>query len=38
LGLQSHFFVDHNDPGFELMLALIHPGARRKTLDIIASP
>ena len=38
LGLQSHFFVDHNDPGFELMLALVHPGARRKTLDIIASP
>ena len=36
--LWSHYFIDHNDPGFELMLALIHPGARRKTLDIIASP
>jgi len=35
--LWSHHFVDHNDPGFEIMLCLVQPGARRKTLAIIAA-
>ena len=33
--LWSHHFIDHNDPGFELMLSLVQSGVRRKTLAII---
>jgi len=35
--LWSHHFIDHNDPGFELMLSLVQSGVRRKTLAIIAA-
>jgi len=35
--LWSHYFIDHNDPGFELMLCLVQSGVRRKTLAIIAA-
>jgi len=35
--LWSHHFIDHNDPGFELMLCLVQSGIRRKTLAIIAA-
>lgn len=33
--LASHYFVDHNDPGYCLMLNLVVPRAVRKTLPIV---
>lgn len=32
--LASHYFVDYNDPGYQVMLELILPRAGRKTLPI----
>lgn len=33
--LASHYFVDHNDPGYPLMLSLVVPRMVRKTLPIV---
>lgn len=33
--LADHYFIDHNDPGYPLMLSLILPRAVRKTLPIV---
>lgn len=33
--LADHYFIDHNDPGYPLMLSLILPRVVRKTLPIV---
>lgn len=33
--LADHYFIDHNDPGYPLMLSLILPRSVRKTLPIV---
>lgn len=33
--LASHYFIDHNDPGYPLMLSLVVPRVVRKTLPIV---
>lgn len=33
--MASHYFVDYNDPGYQLMLELILPRAARKTMPIV---
>ena len=33
--IQRYYFIDHNDPGFAVMLSLIVPGLIRKTISIV---
>jgi hypothetical protein len=33
--LANHYFIDHNDPGYPLMLSLVLPRVVRKTLPIV---
>ena len=36
LRTQDYFFIDYNEESWAVMLALIHPGLLRKTVDLIA--